>query len=334
MRLRRAATVPPSALRDAVGGTKTGAAPSPRAIRNGILCIIGAALLFTSSHAAIKLEASTFHVVQIVFFRSLFAFVPLAPFLWRSGVDLLKTSRPALHAGRCVAGITSMFAYFYALGFLPLADLTAINFTMPLFVTALSVPLLAERVGWRRWTAVAVGFGGVLLITRPGGGMLDPMILIALFSAFGYAVAVICMRRLGSTESSATTTFYFTAAGAVVSGALLPFVWQTPSGVEWAVLIGIGVVSGGAQLMMTFGYRQAPAAIVAPFDYVALVWAALLGFVIWGDVPTVWVVSGAAIVIASGLYILRRETKLARERARADAAASTPPQSAASRGRG
>lgn len=328
-RLQDAARAPASATRDAVGGTKTGLLSEARNIRYGILCIIGAALLFTSSHAAIKMEASSFHVVQLVFFRSFFAFLPLAPFIFRSGVDLLKTRRPGLHAGRCVAGITSMFAYFYALGFLPLADLTAINFTMPLFVTALSVPLLGERVGWRRWTAVAVGFGGVLLITRPGAGMLDPMVLIALFSAFGYAVAVICMRRLGSTDSSATTTFYFTAVSAVISGVLLPFYWQTPSGIEWVVLIMIGVVSGGAQLMMTLGYRFAPAAIVAPFDYIALVWAALLGFVIWGDVPTAWVVSGAAVVIASGLYILRRETKVARERA-----AVTPPPGDASRDTG
>lgn len=299
-----------------------------RSIRYGILCIVGAALLFTSSHAAIKLEASTFHVVQLVFFRSVFAFVPLAPFIFRAGTGLLKTRRPWLHAGRCFAGITSMFAYFYALGFLPLADLTAINFTMPLFVTALSVPLLGERVGWRRWTAVAVGFGGVLLITRPGGGMLDPLILIALFSAFGYAIAVICMRRLGSTDSSATTTFYFTATSAVISALLLPFFWQTPNATEWVVLILIGIVSGGAQLMMTLGYRYAPAAIVAPFDYIALVWAALLGFVIWGEIPTAWTVSGAAIVIASGLYILRRETRLARERA----AASIPPQAAGAGG--
>src|SRR3546814_19115842 len=115
----------------------------------------------------------------------------------------VRTKRPGRHAGRCIAGITSMFAYFYALAYLPLADLTAINFTMPLFVTALSVPLLGERVGWRRWAAVAVGFGGVLLMTRPGGGLLDAVVLIALFSALGYALAVICMRRLGITRSGA-----------------------------------------------------------------------------------------------------------------------------------
>src|SRR3546814_13217141 len=103
---------------------------------------------------------------------------------------------------------------------------------MPLFVTALSVPLLGERVGWRRWAAVAVGFGGVLLMTRPGGGLLDAVVLIALFSALGYALAVICMRRLGSTESSATTTFYFTVTGATVSAVLLPFYWQQPSGLQ------------------------------------------------------------------------------------------------------
>src|SRR3546814_17211231 len=122
------------------------------------------------------------------------------------------------------------------------------------------------------------------------------------------------MRRLGSTESSATTTFYFTVTGAVISAVLLPFYWQQPSGLQWVLLIMIGVVSGGAQMMMTLGYRFAPAAIVAPFDYSALVWAALLGFVLWGDVPTAWVVGGAAIVIGSGLYILQSGSESGRER--------------------
>src|SRR5690606_6233798 len=206
--------------------------------------------------------------------------------------------------------ILSMLCFFYALTILPLADVTAINFTMPLFVTALSVPLLGETVGWRRWTAVAIGFSGILLMVRPGASILDPAILIAVASAFGYALAVICMRRLGSTERSATTTLYFTLACAVVGGIAAPFAWVPPTPTGWAALILVGLISGTGQLLMTAGYRFAPAAIVAPFDYVSMVWAVVLGFLIWGEVPTVGVLAGAALVIGSGLYILYREHRL------------------------
>lgn len=291
------------------------ASPPPfgvRQLRLGVLGIVAAGLLFTTSHALIKLEGGTYPLVQMMFFRGTFALIPLLPFFWREGSAVLRTARPGLHAIRCAAGIGSMICYFAALPLLPLADITALNFTMPLFVTALSVPLLAERVGWRRWTAVLVGFSGILLMVRPGASLLDPAILLALASAVGYAVAVICMRRLGSTERSATTTFYFTATSAIVGAVLLPFWWVPPTPSGWVILIMIGLIGGTAQLLMTTAYRLAPASIAAPFDYVSMVWAIGFGFVLWADVPTIGVLAGAVIVIASGLFILYREQKLLR----------------------
>ena len=285
-----------------------------RRLRLGILAIVLAGLLFTTSHALIKLGGTTYPLIQIMFFRGAFALIPLIPFFWREGIDVVRTQRPGLHAIRCTAGIASMLCFFYALTLLPLADVTAINFTMPLFVTALSVPFLGERVGWRRWTAVVVGFSGVLLMVRPGASILDPAILLAVASALGYAIAVICMRQLGSTERTATTTFYFTASAAVIGAVLLPFVWVPPTPAGWAILILVGLIGGTAQLLMTSAYRLAPAAIAAPFDYTSMIWAMAWGYLLWADVPTVGVLAGAALVIGSGLFILYREQRLLRTR--------------------
>ncbi len=300
----------PPGVRDAVGAPRPPGVPAVANIGLGILGIVGAGFLFTTSHAMIKLIALEYSVIQLVFFRSLFALIPLAPFLMKDGPEALKTKRPGMHAFRTLSGLASMACFFYALSFLPLADITAINFTMPLFATALSVPLLGEKVGWRRWTAVIVGFTGILLMVRPGASIFDPANMIALLSAFLYALAVIAMRQLGKTERSTTTTLYFTVACTLVSGAMLPFVWRTPGLLDLIPLVMLGLLGGFGQLLMTLAYRSAPPAIVAPFDYVAMVWATAYGFLLWGDVPTAGVLAGAAIVIGSGLYIIHRETRV------------------------
>lgn len=305
-----ASGIRPPGVRDAVGGPRAPVAPAGASIGLGILGIVGAGFLFSSSHAMIKLGAGEYSIIQLVFFRSFFALIPLAPFLLKDGREAFVTKRPGMHAFRTVSGLASMACFYYALSFLPLADITAINFTMPLFATALSVPLLGEKVGWRRWSAVVVGFTGILLMVRPGSSVLDPANAIALMSAFLYALAVIAMRQLGTTERSTTTTLYFTLASLVLSAVALPFVWRTPTGFDWVPLIMLGLLGGFGQLLMTVAYRYAPPAIVAPFDYVAMVWATGYGFLLWGDVPTAGVFAGAAIVIASGLYIIHRETKL------------------------
>lgn len=302
--------VRPPGVRDAVGGPRPPAVPARASIGLGIAGIVGAGFLFSSSHAMIKFSAGEYSIIQLVFFRSFFALIPLAPFLVRDGPEAFRTRRAGLHAFRTLSGLASMACFYYALAFLPLADITVINFTMPLFVTALSMPLLGEKVGWRRLSAVVVGFTGILLMVRPGSSILDPANAIALTSAFLYALAVIAMRQLGATERSSTTTLYFTLASLALSGATLPFVWRTPDGFDWIALVMLGLLGGFGQLLMTVAYRSAPAAIVAPFDYVAMVWATVYGYVLWDDVPTAGVFAGAAIVIASGLYIIHRETKL------------------------
>jgi drug/metabolite transporter (DMT)-like permease len=202
-----------------------------------------------------------------------------------------------------------MVCFFTAFALMPLADVVAISLSAPIFVTAFSVPLLAEQVGPRRWAAVLVGFIGVLVMVRPGSAALnDPVSFLPLVGAVLYALALIAMRKLGATERAPTTVFYFTLSCTVLSGLAQPFVWHTPDLADLALLICVGLLGGSAQLLMTQALRIAPAAVLAPFDYTGLVFSIVYGFAFWGEVPARVLLFGAAIVVASGLYILHRET--------------------------
>jgi drug/metabolite transporter (DMT)-like permease len=214
-----------------------------------------------------------------------------------------------------------MSLFFLALGLLPLADTMALGMSGPIFLTALSVPLLGERVGLRRWSAVVVGFLGVLVMVRPGSGVFQPAALIALSGAFFYALAMVSIRHLSRTEPATTIVFYFTLFAAIVGlltwplGAVAPDwlgAWARPDLEGWIVLIGIGLIGGMAQLTMTYAFKLAPVAVIAPFEYGAIVIGVAYGLAIWNEVPDRFMLLGAAIVIASGLYILYREAKLRR----------------------
>jgi drug/metabolite transporter (DMT)-like permease len=279
-------------------------------VLRGILLMLGAVAVFSTMDALIKHLSAGYSSLQIIFFRNLFAFLPLLPVLARGGgLDLLRTQRLASHLGRAAMGLGAMVCFFTAFALMPLADVVAISLSAPIFVTAFSVPLLAERVGPRRWAAVLVGFIGVLVMVRPGGhGLVQLAALLPLGGAVLYALALIAMRKLGRTERATTTVFYFTLACTAISGVALPFVWRTPDADGLVLLICVGLLGGSAQLLMTQALRLAPAAVVAPFDYSALIFSIGYGFLIWGEVPDWMLLVGAAIVIASGLYILHRET--------------------------
>jgi len=283
----------------------------------GIAFMLLAVVVFSTQDALIKWLSPTYPVMELVFFRSLFAFVPLLPAIIRSGRAAIHTDRPLGQAGRALVGLVSMIGFFWCFGHMPLADVFGIAFASPLFVTALSVPLLGERVGIRRWSAVSVGFIGVLIMVRPDSGIVGWASWVALFSTFLYALALIFLRSLGRSESTVSIVFYVTLTTTVASALTLPFQWVTPNPFDWVLLVAIGLMGGSAQLAITRAFRLAPAAVVAPFDYTALVYVGIIGYVVWGEMPTVVFLIGAAIVIASGLYILYRETKLARPAAAA-----------------
>jgi drug/metabolite transporter (DMT)-like permease len=298
--------------------THVGTVPtaSNAAVR-GILFISLSVLLFSCMDALIKWLATDYPLGQLIFFRNCFAFLPLAPFLYRAGgVATLRTSRLGGHMVRGLAGLAAMACTFLAFALLPLADAVALTLSGPLFLTALSVPLLGERVGVRRWSAVVVGFAGVLVMTRPGAGVFEPAALLAIAGAVLYALAMISIRRLSTTEPPTTIVFYFTLIAMIVSGFSLPFQWTTPDFVDFLLLVALGLLGGSAQLAMTQAFRLAPVALIAPFEYTALIFAMGFGWLFWRDVPDVYLLAGAALVIGSGLYILHREAKLRQERAR------------------
>lgn len=284
--------------------------PAQNVVRGiGLMAI--SVLLFSSMDVLIKWTSDLgYHTAQVIFFRNLFALVPVVFFVARAGgAASLRVRDPWGHVWRGGAGVASMFGFFGALALLPLGDAVALGQSGPIFLTALSVPLLAEKVGVRRWTAVIVGFAGVIVMTRPGAGVFDPAALLAIGGAFFYAIAMIMVRKLNRSESPAAIVFWFTMIALTVSGLVLPFVWVTPDWLGFVGLASIGLIGGFAQLTMTYAFRMAPVAVIAPFEYLALVYAMTFGFLFWHEVPDAWLITGAAIVAASGLYILHRETR-------------------------
>jgi drug/metabolite transporter (DMT)-like permease len=275
-----------------------------------IASVIAAAATFAVAAALVKWIAPAIPTIQIVFFRSVVSLIALSPMIRREGgLKVLATRRPGWHVLRTLAGFGGMFTAFYGYARLPLAEVTALGFTMPLFLTALSIPLLGEKVGIRRWSAVIIGFLGVLMILRPGAGAvpLGPA-MIVVSGAVCWAVAMIAIRRMGEVgESSVVIVAWFSIGGTLLAGTLTVFVWVTPDPLQLAVLVGIGLVSTLAQLLMTEAYRRGEASIVAPFEYTGILWTTLIGLVIWDEQPAATMLAGVVMLIASGLYILHRE---------------------------
>lgn len=279
---------------------------------HGIGFMVLGTCLFAIMDAMVKWLSAEYSIAQVVFFRSLFAFVPLSVLLLRTSRPL-HTTRPLAHLLRSLIGVTAMGCFFYAFSQLPLTEVTAISFSASLIMTALSVPLLGEKVGGRRWAAIAIGFAGVLLILRPTGAPIGLGSAAALVATFLYACTIIAIRSLGRTEKSVTTVFYFTLTSTIAGGALLPWSWRTPTPTDALLFVGVGLLGGTAQMCMTQAARLAPVATIAPFDYLQMLFAVVIGYVVWGHVPAAATLSGAAIIIAAALYILHRET-LAKQR--------------------
>lgn len=290
----------------------------------GILCMNGAVALFVAMDAVIKTVSGAIPTGEIVFFRNLFAFAPILFFMARmSGGLTLRTRDPLGHLLRGVFGVVSIYGFFLSYKLLPLSQAVALGMSAPLFITLLAIPLLGEQVGLRRWAACIVGFLGVLAMTRPelggGGTIWQPATLLPVCAAMTYALAMISVRRLSATESSAAIVLYFTAFATCAALASAPLAhwwpelaWVWPSPEHWPLVILIGLLGGCAQILLTLGYRHAPASIIAPFEYMALIYGFLFGFAVFGEVPDAALILGGLVVVASGLYILRREALAAR----------------------
>jgi drug/metabolite transporter (DMT)-like permease len=218
---------------------------------------------------------------------------------------LLRSRTPWRQLARSLIIVVEVGVFVLAFRHLPLADVHAVAGIAPLLVTALAVPMLGERVGPRRWTAVAVGFAGLLLILRPGFGEADPALLIPFGGAFLWAVYQIVTRQV-SHDAPATSMLYMAAVGALVMSCQAPFVWIPPGAFDWAMLVLLGLVGSVGHFLFILAFRAAPASLLQPFHYMALLWATLIGWLVFGDLPDGWTVAGGLVIAGSGIYAILR----------------------------
>lgn len=303
----------------------------------GITLKLISALLFALMQALVRQLGEVAPVGQLVFFRSAFAILPVVVIYAMRGelLSALRTTRPLGHLGRGALGVGGMFSNFSALVRLPLADATAISFASPLITVALAALILKERVRIYRWSAVAVGFTGVIVMLVPhfepghyaaiGAATAAVGSLFALTAAMCNAGTVIQTRRLTQSETTSSIVLYFSLICAVAGALTLPFAWHTPTTMEWLALISLGVLGGLAHILLTESYRHAAASVVAPFDYTMMLWALLLGYWMFGELPALLVYVGATIVAGAGLFVIWRERQLGLRRRRE---IEGPPQAA------
>jgi len=275
----------------------------------GTLWLLLAAALFSVMATLVKFLGQSYSSYQVAFFRVFPGMILTLPFLLRAGPASFVTKRPALQLIRVCAGAAGLSANFYAMMHLPLADATAISFARALFLVPLAVFVLREVVGMRRGLATLVGFGGVIIILRPTGSV-ELGALVAVFGAFAIAVAVVTVKILARSDGPATLLFYASVFQTLVLAIPAATHWVTPDLEALSLLIVMGVVGVGAQACFIRAYSVGEATALAPVDYTRLLFAAILGFLVFQDIPDLWTVSGAAIIIASTLYITYREANV------------------------
>jgi drug/metabolite transporter (DMT)-like permease len=274
----------------------------------GIALMIAALAFFSCSDAASKLMTATLPAVEVAWLRfCVFTLLMLGVAAIAGGRKALRSRRPGLQALRALGVMGSSVLFIMGLAFLPMAEATAISFVSPLMVTALSIPILGETIGWRRWSAVGVGLLGVLIVVRPGTGAFDTAAILPILSAASWAVALVVTRKMSGADGPLVSLTYAAIVGLLVTSAIAPFEWVNPGWRE----IGLALVTGGAstmaQWLVVLAFQQARASVLATFSYSQLVWSGLLGFLVFGSVPDGWTLVGAAVIIASGLYTAHRE---------------------------
>src|SRR6476469_8110821 len=278
-------------------------------IPRGIFYMVLSTVMFAGGNAVVKWQLASYPLGEVAFGRTLFAFLTVAAIvLPRSGLAVLRTNRYREHLQRGLSQFGSMMCWVLAVSALSLGSATAIGFAAPLFTTLLSIVILKERVGIHRGSALIVGFVGVLIITHPGAGTLTLGALFALGNAVLISTVAIAIRRMSMTESTETLTLYQMSIMTVCTACLLTLGFRTPHWTDALMVALAGIGNGIAQYWWTRSLSLAPPSAVVPFNYLSLIWAAVLGFAVWGDVPTPDLLIGSTIVVASGLYILWRET--------------------------
>ena len=275
----------------------------------GIALMLAGIAGFSVMDATIKWLTADYPVTEVVALRSWFGLPLLCVFaLYQEGLQGLRTRRPLVHIGRYLLVLALSFSFFWALSQMKLVDAIAITFAAPIFITALSVPLLKEAVGLHRWVAIGIGFSGVLIMLRPGMGVFQWAAVVVIGSALVYSLLMITTRAFKATESTAALMLYPQLGMSLTGIVLAPFIWVTPSLSDLGLFALAGTFGSVGVMCLTHAFRLAPAAVVSPFEYSALIWATLLGYLLWGELPDGYTLIGASVVISSGLYIIYRET--------------------------
>jgi drug/metabolite transporter (DMT)-like permease len=278
----------------------------------GIGLMLLGVFMFSFGDALGKYLVSTYAVGQLLWLRACAALLVLSPLIWRSREQFLGMERPKLQAIRVLLSTLEVAAFFLATVYLPLADVTTYYLACPIFVTALSALVLGERVGWRRWSAILIGFGGVVIALRPSAQTVSWPAMIALGGSISFSLLMLITRSLRATPDIVMATTQF--VGTFALGALMsPFGWVTPSVGSLALFAAAGCISVTALVCVNRSLKLAPASVVVPYQYSMIVWAVTFGITVFGDVPQPATIIGAAIIIAAGLYIFLRERRLGQE---------------------
>ena len=257
-----------------------------------------------------KLIGIEYNAVQITFARAIVVLILLMPFIYKlGGLNFLKTQKPFLHFFRGLAGLIGNVMFFLAFQRLPVADVTVISQAVPIFSCILAIIFLGETIGWRRWTAITIGFLGVIIAINPSVNIAVAS-LYALGGTLMWSITIIFLRLLGSTEHPVKTVFYFMLVSVIVTSIFQPFLWKEPSFEIILLFIGIGIAAFLTQLLMTYALQKAPASIVSPFNYTGIVWAIIFDYIIWNAHPMFATIFGGIIITISGIYIFKREAKI------------------------
>jgi drug/metabolite transporter (DMT)-like permease len=274
----------------------------------GIALILLSTVFLATSDTSAKYLSKTLPSVEIAWVRfAVFALIMVPAMLPGSPLFALRTSSLKLQIGRGLALLGSSILFITGLRYLPIAEASATSFVAPLFVTALSIIFLSEKVGIRRWAATAVGLTGVLVIVRPGTGAFQVAALLPIVSAFCWACTLVMTRVMSGRDHAITTMTYTALVGFGLMSVMAPFAWVTPNWNEILIGLLVGVASTTGQWIVVLAFRYGDASVLAPFSYIQLLWASMLGFLVFGEVPDAWTIAGAALIVASGLYTAHRE---------------------------
>lgn len=287
-------------------------APAQDRVAAGIALMLIGIFFFALNDALGKWLIATYSVGQLLLVRSIAALALLAPFIWREGRAAFTTApRPLIQWLRPVFSTFETACFYWALYYMPLADVMTFYLAGPIYVTAVSPWLLGEHVGWRRWAAVIAGFAGVMIALGPSAGALTPAAMVAIAGSISFAILMVCTRKVAGTSDIVLVTTQ--TVGALIFGLVAaPFTWVALSWGDGALLALLGVVSMIAHVCINRSLRLAPASVVVPYQYSTIFWAIILGYIFFGDIPGAAMLMGAGIIIAAGVYIFLRERALAR----------------------